>query len=82
MQYHVNVAWAVRLWPRDEWPYLPDHTPGADGSITVYIGERMLAEQYLSLVPMLAVIKPWEMEAHAGRAKLVMVPVRVEAGLN
>jgi hypothetical protein len=53
-----------------------------DGSALVYIGDRMLAEQYLAAVPLLAVMQPWGLEAAAGRAKLVMTVARVEAGEN
>lgn len=76
------MTWAVRLWPRDTWPYLDGVTVGADGSITVPLPSRMLAEMYLATVPVLALMQPWSMEAHAGRAKLVMVMPVVEAGVN
>jgi hypothetical protein len=77
-----GVTWAVRLWPRDAWPFLDGASVGDDGSVTVALPSRMLAEQYLALVPVLAVMKPWGMEAHAGRAKLVMVMPVAEAGEN
>ena len=77
-----GVAWAVRLWPRDAWPFLDGTSVGDDGSVTVALPSRMLAEQYLALVPVLAVMQPWGMEAHAGRAKLVMVMPVVEVGAN
>jgi hypothetical protein len=85
----VGVTWAVRLWPRSTWPFLPgEHetthevTICDDNSAIVYIGDRMLAEQYLALVPVLALMHPWGMEAHAGRAKLVMVMPVVEVEVN
>lgn len=77
-----GIAWAVKLWPRNEWPFLPDVELLEDGAALVYIGDRPAAEQYLALVPVLAVLQPWGLEAHAGRAKLVMTPARVEVGEN
>lgn len=78
-----ELTWAVRVWPRDTWPYLPDGPAiRDDGAIDLCAGPRHLAEQYLALVPVLAMMQPWGVEAHAGRAKLVMVPPVVEVGEN
>ena len=76
------MTWAVRLWPRSTWPYLEDIAVAEDGSVTVPLPSRVLAEQYLALVPVLAVMQPWGMEAHAGRAKLVMVMPVAEVEVN
>ena len=78
----VEVTWAVRLWPRDAWPYLDEVTICDDKSVTLPFASRMLAEQYLALVPVLALMQPWGLEAHAGRAKLVMTWPAVEVGEN
>lgn len=79
----IEITWAVRVWPRHAWPYLPDDiVPRYDGAIDLCAGPRHLAEQYLALVPVLALMQPWGVEAHAGRAKLVMVPPVVEVDCN
>jgi hypothetical protein len=77
------VTWAVRLWPRDVWPYLPDGiAPRYDGALDLCAGPRHLAEAYLALVPVLAMVQPWGVEAAAGRAKLVMVEPPIVVDYN
>ena len=83
------MTWAVRLWPRDAWPFLPGEHEAThevticdDKSVTLPFASRMLAEAYLAVLPMLAVTDPYGLEAHAGRAKLVMVMPVVEVDYN
>lgn len=77
------MTWAVRLWPRYAWGILPDDiTANDDGSVTIPFQSRMLAEAYLSLVPVLALDAPHGFEGNAARAKLVMTAPGVEVGVN